>query len=262
MSEEFTIEERVIQRAMEPYPNIKELVAFSTPVVSFGNPSDARVVTVGINPSSLEFQAAGKGKRLLVLDKKRLIDTELLGVQNPKNLTREQAVRVINGCYSYFGEKKNPYDWFDHLNLNINSYFKANYHDGSAAHLDLVQWATDPVWGGITSEVTKETLLKADVEFLRYQTNLKKYEVIFLNGKSVFEQLTSNGIIEASPKGDPIPYVTKSGKPRFLTCYQGVSSNGSLVLGCSKPFPGHYIWGEELPRVVSELHKFFDTYTK
>jgi hypothetical protein len=34
------------------------------------------------------------------------------------------------------------------------------------------------------------------------------------------------------------------------------------VLGCNKPFPGHYISGEELPRVVDELRAFFDQYTK
>ena len=42
MSKPYEIDERVVERVMEPYPNIEELVAFSTPVVSFGYPNDAR----------------------------------------------------------------------------------------------------------------------------------------------------------------------------------------------------------------------------
>ena len=261
MSGRYAIEERVIERAMAFYPEIEEIVAFSTPVVSFGNPNNARVVTVGINPSSSEFQVAGKSKNPLPVGKKRLVDTEILGIVAPKSLSRDQAIKVIEGCYSYF-ETKNHYDWFGHLNSNMNAYFKADYYDGSAAHLDLVQWATYPVWGGITSEETKDLLLRADVEFLNYQINMRKYDAIYLNGASVFEQLNSNGIIKAFEQGQPIQYKTKSGEPRTLKCYQGESQNGSLVLGCNKPFPGHYISAEELPRVVHELHQFFDTYTK
>jgi len=257
----YVIEEPVIERAMATYPDIPEIVQSSTPVVSFGYPNDARVITVGINPSSSEFQVAGKSTKLLSVDKKRLVDTEVLRIKDPKSLTRDQAIRVIEGCYSYF-DSVNHYDWFDHMNSSMNSYFKADYYDGSAAHLDLVQWATFPVWGGIESDETKDSLLEADVEFLRYQVNMKKYDAIYLNGASVFEQLTSNRIINASEKDTVIHYKTKSGAPRTLKCYQGESLNGSLVLGCNKPFPGHYISGEELPRVVLELHQFFDQYTK
>jgi len=261
VSGKYVIEERVIERAMATYPDIPEIVQSSTPVVSFGYPNDARVITVGINPSSSEFQVAGKSTKLLSVDKKRLVDTEVLRIKDPKSLTRDQAIRVIEGCYSYF-DSVNHYDWFDHMNSSMNSYFKADYYDGSAAHLDLVQWATFPVWGGIESDETKDSLLEADVEFLRYQVNMKKYDAIYLNGASVFEQLTSNGIINAIETDNIIHYKTKSGAPRTLKCYQGESLNGSLVLGCNKPFPGHYISGEELPRVVLELHQFFDQYTK
>jgi hypothetical protein len=262
MSEKYIIEERVIERAMATYPVIPEIVKYSTPVVAFGYPANAKMVTVGINPSSVEFQTKSKPSKVLAEGKKRLVDSQILGIEDPSSLTQEQAKQVINGCYSYFDKGHNPYDWFDHLNNHINSHFGYSYHDGTAAHLDLVQWATDPVWGNITDEATKVQLLKDDVDFLRYQVNSKKFEVVYLNGKSVFEQLTSNGIVTAAPTGKVIHYKTKSGAPRELTCYQGESANGSLVLGCSKPFPGHYIWGEELPRVVDELHSFFDQYTK
>ena len=262
MSDKYIIEERVIERAMATYPDIPQIVEYSTPVVAFGYPTNAKMVTVGINPSSVEFQTKSKPSKILAEGKKRLVDTQILGIDAPSALSQEQAKQVIKGCYSYFDKGNNPYDWFDHLNNHINSHFGYSYHDGSAAHLDLVQWATDPVWGNIKDEAIKVQLLKDDVDFLRYQVNSKKFDVIYLNGKSVFEQLTSNRIVTAAPTGKVIHYKTKSGAPRELTCYQGKSTSGSLVLGCSKPFPGHYISGEELPRVVDELRSFFDQYTK
>jgi len=253
------LDEPVIQRAMARYPKQSELVAQSTPVVSFGNPLTARVVTVGINPSSVEFQKKDASKSLLPVGEKRLVDLETLGVEQPENLNREQAIQVIRGCYKYFEKGHNPYGWFDHLNKNVNTFFQADYYDGSAAHLDLVQWATDPVWGRITDQSTKDEFLQNDVNFLRYQVNLKKYDLIFINGKQVFEQLTQNKIVQAGEK-TRISYLTKAGKELPISFYQGESSNGSLVLGWSKTFPGHYISGDQLPSVVDSLHRFFQKY--
>lgn len=257
------IQERVIERAMESYPAIPELVSGSTPVVSFGNPSVSKMITIGINPSSSEFQVSGKSKNLLPLGKKRLVDLETLGIKNPDSLNREQAIRVIEGCYGYFDSKShNPYmTWFKHLNENINKHFGLSYLDGSAAHLDLVQWATDPVWGGIDSEITKEKLLKSDSEFLRYQVGAKKYDIVFMNGREVKDQLEGVGIVEVT-KVKTTTYLTSTNKSIPLEFFRGNTSNGSLVLGWSKPFPGHYIWSQSLPKVVQELHQFMDEQTK
>lgn len=257
------IDDRVIARAMADYPQIAELVQGSTPVVSFGNPTLAKVVTVGINPSSNEFQKSGKSKDLLVGKKKRLVDTEALGISDPKNLTKEQAIKVIEGCYSYFNQDEhNPYmAWFKHLNENINKHFGADYLDQSAAHLDLVQWATDPVWGGIDSNHVKAELLASDAEFLRYQIESKNFDIVFMNGSQVTEQLVATGIVEVT-RTHETGYQTESGKPRKLDFYRGTTRNGSLVLGWSRTFPGHYISEVALPEVVKELHSFMDKQTR
>ena len=86
MSEAYTIEDRVIERAMAPYPEIAEIVPSSTPVVSFGYPNKAIVATLGINPSSNEFQVGNGNKNLLAFGSKKLVDTEVLGVDSPKQL--------------------------------------------------------------------------------------------------------------------------------------------------------------------------------
>jgi hypothetical protein len=263
MTTKFIIEDRVIERAMATYPTIEQLVVGSTPVVSFGNPGPAKMITIGINPSSSEFQVFGKSKNLLPVEKKRLVDLETLGIENPKSLNREQALKVIEGCYDYFDTKShNPYlTWFKHLNDNINKHFGLDYLDGSAAHLDLVQWATDPVWGGIKSEDTKDELLRSDAEFLRYQVGAKKYDIVFMNGREVRDQLVATGIVEVT-KTKSTSYQTRSMRTMPLEFFRGSTSNGSLVLGWSKPFPGHYIWDESLPAVVQELHQFMDEQTR
>ena len=259
MNTQFQIDERVIQRAMEPYPKIPEIVPFSTPVVSFGDPNEASMVTVGINPSSLEFFKGSKVKKLLAPGEKRLVDTETLGIELGTTLNRDQAIRVIVGCYNYF--KTKPYDWFDHLEENANKVFGYSYKNGSSAHLDLVQWATDPVWGNFEDEITQEILLKNDLEFLKYQIALKKYEIVFLNGAKVHKHLTDHGLLEAATV-EGVPYRTKNGDPRILKIYQGKTPKGSLVLGWNRPFPGHYISKEEFPRVMREVHNFFRKITR
>ena len=173
MDNEYEIEKEVIERAMAPYPAISQIVEFSTPVVSFGYPKGANVATLGINPSSNEFQIGNGNKNPLSRGSKRLIDTELLGIDKPLSLTDSQAKEVIHGCYSYFRNK--PYKWFD----------------------DLVQWATDPVWQDEKMpKATRSLLLDSDKEFLRFQLTNYKFDYVFLNGSTVIEQVEKLGIVE------------------------------------------------------------------
>jgi hypothetical protein len=198
LSSKLAIEERVIERAMALYPQIEELVAFSTPVVSFGNPRLARVATLGINPSSNEFQIGNGNKTPLGGEiPKRLVDTQVLGIESPIRLTRDQALQVIEGCYQYFyGQNANPYEWFLKLEEFILKPAGFTYYgpDATACHLDLVQWATDPVWDSIASKSTKELLLKQDKEFLRYQLTSYNFEYVFLNGSTAINQFKELGI--------------------------------------------------------------------
>jgi hypothetical protein len=200
MGSQQNIDERVVQRAMEPYPDIPEIVKFSTPVVAFGNPNTARVATLGINPSSNEFQIGNGDKTPLGRQvKKRLVDTEVLGLENPISLNIDQAIKVIKGCYGYFsGPDANPYEWFTKLEKYILKPAGFTYYGSSAnaCHLDLVQWATDPVWDSIENKATKKMLLTKDQEFLRYQLTSYNFEYVFLNGSTVIERFKKLGIAE------------------------------------------------------------------
>jgi hypothetical protein len=201
MTTKFIIEDRVIERAMAQYPKVPELVEFSTPVVSFGYPKNAKVATLGINPSSNEFQIGNGNKNPLSGDSKRLVDTESLGTSQPEALTREQAVKVIEGCYSYF--EKNPYEWFDDLQEYALTPTGTSFKAGSACHLDLVQWATDPVWQDKRMpKETKRLLLEKDKDFLEYQLTAYDFKYVFLNGSTVLEQVEKLNLLTFEKVGE------------------------------------------------------------
>ena len=194
------IKKRVLERVMAPYPKNSHIVPYSTPVVSFGNPETSSVATLGINPSSGEF--LDKGKKLLIAEMKRLVDTETLGLPSEiESLNAAQAEEVIKGCFQYFETEKH-YKWFkifDEYVLNPAgaSYFPPGEEKlEKACHLDLVQWATDPVWGDIKDKGIQKSLLASDFEFLRFQLDAYKFKKLFLNGQEVVTQFKNLGLAE------------------------------------------------------------------
>jgi hypothetical protein len=130
-----------------------------------GDHTRARVATVGINPSSREFQDGRK--RLLPDDAKRLADLDLLEAESSSDLPDPAVATVMKWCRNYF--QHHPYTrWFDKLNALVRG-AGADFYDGTACHLDLVQWATDPVWGAFpkADAAVQAHLLAEDAPFLR-----------------------------------------------------------------------------------------------
>jgi hypothetical protein len=62
----------------------------------------------------------------------------------------------------------------------------ASYCDGSACHLDFIQWATDPVWSRPPSPIQNK-LIDADLPFLRHQLTQEKIRLLLLNGSGIRE---------------------------------------------------------------------------
>lgn len=207
-------------------PSDLYIVAGSTPVVSFGNPNSSRVATLGINPSSGEF-SYGKDRPLLSKEEKRLVDLEVLQIDTSRSLTLEESEMVIDGCNNYF-KSENHYDWFLKLEEIVLSPAGYTYYgeNASACHLDLVQWATDPVWSRITSAAAREKLLKDDKEFLRFQLSNYKFDFVYLNGGTVIKQFMALGIAELSV----VHHVTRNAMGGMHEVFKG-TANGTTYLG-------------------------------
>lgn len=165
------------------------VVAGSTPVVAFGDARKASAATLGINPSLREFVDLGTGK-LHSENQKRLETLPSLGASSCESLNDEQVEQVVEGCNSYF--KNRPYmSWFGQLEKILKAGLQASYLDGSACHLDLSQWATDPVWGELTA--SKRAALIADgANHLREQLTREHIQTVVVNGRTVWDQVLEN----------------------------------------------------------------------
>ena len=217
------VEKYIAERIRTPY-GISAIVPESTPVVCFGNFPTAKVLTIGINPSSNEFQKILEGSRVLLSEKeRRLADLKYLGAFSTPDLTDFQVEEVWNACISYF---KGPYykKWFDLMETFVNIPLGASYFDGSSCHLDLIQWATDPIWGGLFPERADEAaqLLVDDLPFLLKQIQESSAEIIFLSGKTVIESLGE--IFEFENLGK----TAAQGKHAQYSLYKGNAGNKML----------------------------------
>lgn len=175
-------EDFLIQRIQEPIPAGAPVVAVSLPVTSFGDPNQARIATIGINPSSGEF--CSKGNTPLKSGKKRFVDRQDIGLDEGAIPNREQALRILEGNHNYF-RTENVYKWFDSMQKWVLEPLNASYREGSAVHLDLVQWATNPIWNKITDSAMRDLLVSEDALFLSQLISGGDFSLIVLNGATV-----------------------------------------------------------------------------
>jgi hypothetical protein len=160
------------------------VVPGSTPVLAFGDARNAHVATLGLNPSRIEF--TDNSGVLLEGDDRRLATHASLGSSDLATAPAQVVFQVLNDCNLYF--QRQPYRrWFDRLEP-ILATCGASYYDGTACHLDLVQWATNPTWGKLPSSVRK-TLIKEDAAFLVRQLQNESIRLLLVNGASVWRQL-------------------------------------------------------------------------
>lgn len=176
----------VTKRIRTNHPN-SFVIPQSTPVLAFGPFQSARVATLGLNPSKSEFlDKSGKEFQ----DRERRFETlTSLSANDLATLDDERVRRIVSGCNQYFS--RNPYRrWFGQLEPMVQS-AGASYYDGSGCHLDLVQWATDPVWGGLAEGVRRQ-MIDADKDFLKTQLERESIKTLLLNGRRVMTEFAQS----------------------------------------------------------------------
>lgn len=173
------------------------VVPGSTPVVAFGDPLSAEVATLGINPSAREFMEGG---RLLAGGERRLATLQSLAARSVDQLTDDQVATVLHDCATYF--ERRPYRrWFDRLDELLRVGADASYYDGSACHLDLVQWATNPTWGKIADRGVRRALLADGTPHLRVLLAQGNVRLVLLNGRQVIDQVRALGLADLEEVG-------------------------------------------------------------
>jgi hypothetical protein len=116
-------------------------------------------------------------------------------VTPPIKLSDEQVAQVVDECSSYF-ERPNWYrSWFHWLEKLLSESGAGSYLDGSACHLDLVQWATKPAQAKLPSEDWRR-LVEQDREFLGWQLNESNVNIVLMNGASIVTGVQEVGLAE------------------------------------------------------------------
>ena len=176
------MDNQIIKRIKSPYPLPKIIVEKSTPVLSFGNFQNAKLFTLGINPSNREFE--NKSGELLKNFQRRLQTYSSLKTENYTKLTDEKIEKILNGCFNYFN--KNPYEWFNKFDKILSTLGYSYKYEPYAAHVDLVQWSTKTKWDKLTKD-DKNILIEDGRKFLEYQLDSKYLEIVLLNGRTVID---------------------------------------------------------------------------
>ena len=184
------------RRIRQPIPPGLCVVPGSIPVVAFGNSLTAKIATLSLNPSHREFQ--DKDGCELTGRKRRLATHKSLGVYDLASAPSEIIEQVLYDCQSYFHCK--PYGWFNQLERVLKA-CGASYFDGSACHLDLVQWATKAPWTMLCPKAQSQ-LLDSDAPFLREQLSNENIKLLLINGISAadgFQRAFCAKLDELSP---------------------------------------------------------------
>lgn len=181
-----SIPDYIVDRIRKAPPTSHFIVPHSTPVVAFGDATKARIATLGLNPSSAEFEKASNV--LLPERERRLATLPWLGVKSLQHASPAIIEKVLEESNNYFSCSSNPFrKWFDKLLPPLKA-LQASYYDGTACHLDIVQWATSPKWGDLQTDHRSiaQNLVREDIPFLRSQlTKCSNIEVLLLNGSGV-----------------------------------------------------------------------------
>lgn len=170
------------------------VIGWAGPVPFFGELSSARVATVGINPSNLEFVTNGGAE--LDEEARRLHTLGSLGISSWDAAEGAHVRALIRECESYF--TRNPYRrWFDVLERSMAPSGYSYYPSGEnrMCHLDLVPFATSVKWGYLPPAYRRALVdegREAMAEFIRDSP----LEFLILNGRSVVTEFEAFAGVE------------------------------------------------------------------
>lgn len=239
------------QRIRRPASPNSCIVLGSTSVVSFGDATRAKVATLGLNPSRAEFLENGAE---LLESYRRLSTHRSLGTTDLASASMDTIMEVFGDCNSYF--TRNPYRrWFDPLERILEG-LGVSYYNGTACHLDLVQWATDPTWRNLKPRAIRDKLIAADSEFLVEQLRRENIQLVLVNGSGVINELKRLGDAMLE-KIEPIVWFGNKGKRNVTHIYDGTIASGVRAIAWSTNLQSSWgvttEFGEALAQRVSDL---------
>lgn len=205
-----------------------DIISWACPIPFFGNISRAKIATLGINPSNLEF-VDDNGLELKSVSR-RFNNLHSLNLNSWKDANENHLSSIINDCTNYFN--RNPYDrWFKKLDYLISGTSYSYYFpSGEACHLDLVPYATKSKWSTL-STTEQKLLLNKSIPILFFMLENFHIEALILNGQSVVNQFEKMTNCVLNKESKPQWNLRRDGGEDVL----GYSYKGSIELIENKP---------------------------
>ena len=176
----------LVHRLDEPYLRDLRVIPWASPILSFGNVSQSKIATLGLNPSNREFVDLARDE--LAGYERRFHTLASLELKQWSDVKEKHLRDILESCNNYFFG--NPYDaWFqalDKLIIGANASYYGMF--SNACHLDLVPYATECKWVELTS-AQKNALLKSGGDAFGLLLCESPIELLVLNGQSVIENL-------------------------------------------------------------------------
>jgi len=163
-----------------------DMIPWSSPIPVFGDPTDAVIATVGLNPSNREFVDPSGNE--LEGTSRRFPTLKSLMLRNWGTANRKHAKTIANACRTYFSI--NPYDlWFGALNKLIQGTGASFYPSTlKACHLDLVPFATVGKWSSLSIAQRAELRARSS-QLLPQLLRASNIRTIILNGATVVREI-------------------------------------------------------------------------
>lgn len=205
------------------------VIAWGSPVPSFGDVSTSRVATLGLNPSNREF-VDESGQELTGVAR-RFHTLRSLNLDSWLEADARHVELIAESCRSYF--ETNPYDrWFRPLDDVVAATDTSYYGpDSGACHLDLVPYATGAKWTSLL-EKHRRSLLEQVGDVLGLLLRDSPVRLLILNGRSVVERFqgVTGTLLQAIPMNQ-WTLSRRSGRDVPGIAFQGVvSALGSVPL--------------------------------
>jgi hypothetical protein len=199
----------LIDRLDSPAVSGTEVIRWGSPVPSFGDLSNARVATLGLNPSNREFvdelgnELRGSNRRFHTLSS--------LGLTSWSEADARHLRLIMESCRSYFFG--NPYDtWFKRLDQIISGTGASFYSEfDPACHLDLIPYATQCKWTVLTAR-QRSDLLTVAADSLGSLLKNSRVRILILNGRSVVEQFQD--VAQVCLESEQMPSWSLSRQPK------------------------------------------------
>ena len=174
----------LIERLSDPKFRKADVITWGSPIASFGDLSNSKIATLGLNPSNREF--VDKQGNELKGAQRRFHTLYSLGLKKWSEANVKHVNLIAELCQEYF--YRNPYDgWFKRLDYLISGTSMSYYFpSGEACHLDLIPYATACKWTNL-STLQRALLLQLTGDTLGLLLKGSPVKLLVLNGQSVVD---------------------------------------------------------------------------